>query len=219
MSEWRGILHPRDRRGQFRQSLERLASAQPAQSRVSFGGGAIARDRRGYFRSEAAGHPSARHRSARAAVDRLIAVGKASPPRYLFAGGWQTGSGRFKDLPAGTVKKLRVAGTQRYEYHFQPADGSAKRVADSPQGLAGKPSPAASVAEFEALRRRYERAPVIASADPVARAAQALANLYRAQESGRGQGRAKASVTESWRGLDLRQRSRAKLLARHLVSA
>jgi hypothetical protein len=157
MSEWRGILHPRDRRGQFRQSLERLAAMQPAQSRVSFQGGAIARDRRGYFRSEAQGHPTARHRSARAAVDRLIAVGKASP--------------------------------------------------------------AASVAEFEALRRRYERAPVIASADPVAKAAQALANLYRAQESGQGQGRAKASVTESWRGLDLRQRSRAKLLARHLVSA
>jgi hypothetical protein len=155
MSEWRGQLHPRDRRGQFRQSLERLAAMQPAQSRVSFQGGAIARDRRGYFRSEAQGHPSARHRSARAAVDRLIAVGKASP--------------------------------------------------------------AASVAEFEALRRRYERAPVVA--DPVAKAAQALADLYRAQESGRGQGRAKASVTESWRGLDLRQRSRAKLLARHLVSA
>jgi hypothetical protein len=53
MSEWRGILHPRDRRGQFRQSLERLAAMQPAQSRVSFEGGAIARDRRGYFRSEA----------------------------------------------------------------------------------------------------------------------------------------------------------------------
>jgi hypothetical protein len=135
MSEWRGQLHPRDRRGQFRQALERLASSQPVGGRVEFQGGAIARNKRGYYSSEAEGFPTGRHGSARAAVNRLIAVGKASP------------------------------------------------------------------------------------GDPVSKAAQALADLYRAQESGLGQGRALSKVTESWRGLDFTQRSRAKLIARHLVRA
>lgn len=308
MSEWRGNLHPRDRRGRFRDVLERLAA-----HGVEYEGGSIARNRRGYFVSRPTGAKAGQHLTARSAVDRMIAHGKASPGvpyatkdlqktkneikrgvmarhggnlpiagigvsdadarRYLagwtvdeliagrrgkaspgvseerlFAASWRSGNGRFRDLPPGTVRKERVKGTQRYVWTHETSSSGLKSEASSLPELVklmrsrrllpherGKASPGAmsftrgnvqtkglgSSNFTPAIRQQVRDRNTIYSVglrpgDPVSDAAQALADLYRAQDDGAGEAQAKRRVESTWSGLDTVSRARARRLATHM---
>jgi hypothetical protein len=127
------------------------------------------------------------------------------PGNYLF--GWDSRSG-WGFFSACAEPRLALTGSQT---SFAAAsDADRDRVEGFPTGRHG--SARAAVNRLIAVGKA-------SPGDPVSKAAQALADLYRAQESGLGQGRALSKVTESWRGLDFTQRSRAKLIARHLVRA